>query len=236
MVRRFLQHFKISPIWPIHFVTFFRSSKKRRHCQSGILMTYLNISNRKMCEYDLGVGVAKMHIHNRQKSNSIEHFGFHVDTCCGSIAYTNTWNDNWPDFYFQQRLTPLVDRINNAELSTHFCELVKQKNHFYDKIKIYPSLVHGDLWSGNYNGVEDGVAIYDPGAFYAHDEFEFGMIDLFGGLGQKFYDGYRTIIPEAPGFRLRVKLYKLFHLLNHWAHFGGSYKNSSLNLLKSLLK
>ena len=98
-----------------------------------------------------------------------------------------------------------------------------------------PSLVHGDLWSGNYNGSNGKPAIYDPGAFYAHDEFEFGMIDLFGGVGNEFYKGYRTMIPEEKGFRSRVQLYKLFHLLNHWAHFGSSYKSSALSCLNKIL-
>ena len=61
------------------------------------------------------------------------------------------------------------------------------------------------------------------------------QIDLFGGVGHEFYEGYRTMIPEEKGFRSRVQLYKLFHLLNHWAHFGSSYKSSALSCLNKIL-
>ena len=95
---------------------------------------------------------------------------------------------------------------------------------------------HRQPWSGNYNGIGNGsVTIYDPASFYGHDEFEFGMIELYGNVGSKFFDGYRKVISEKDGFDQRVKLYKLFHLLNHWALFGPSYQPLSLNLLASLL-
>ena len=114
--------------------------------------------------------------------------------------------------------------------------LREKSSEIFTGAELVPSLVHGDLWSGNYSQSAAGPAIFDPGCFYAHDEFEFGMISLYGGLGRKFYEGYRSLIPERPGFETRVKLYRLFHLINHWWHFGGSYKNQSLSLLTELIQ
>lgn len=207
-------------------------------CDNGILMEYIEMSSSKsLNEFDLGRQLAKMHLHNRLRQNPVDKFGFHVDTCCGALSFSNDWTEDWPNFYFKQRLGALVRKIQNCELNQLFTKLEGEMEKIFDGIAIVPSLVHGDMWSGNYSVTIDGkTTIYDPGAFYAHDEFEFGMIDLFGGLGKQFLEGYRTLIPEEEGFDCRVKLYKLFHLMNHWAHFCNSYKRSSLQLLSSLTK
>ena len=82
---------------------------------------------------------------------------------------------------------------------------------------------------------KSGPTIYDPACFYAHDEFEFGMTSLYGKLGSKFERGYYELIKPEPGRVKRIALYRLFHALNHWYHFGGEYKSLSLCLLGSLL-
>lgn len=196
-------------------------------------------------------------------------FGFEVETCCGAISYSNQWNPNWPDFYFERRLRRLVNMLKSEELKKLFETLILKKSEFFEGLEITPAigrsrlksslykirlgntgffyktlhifldfwLVHGDMWSGNFAMTPSGQpALYDPGSFWGHHEFEFGMIDLFGNLGSDFFRGYRSLIPESPGFSKRRKLYKLFHLLNHWALFGSSYKNSSLSLIKLLVQ
>ena len=200
----------------------------------AMLMEYLEFG--KFSEEEFGVYLANMHLSNRKSSNPVTQFGFHVTTCCGEMAYPNEWNLSWEDFYFDNRLKFVIERINNKELFDLFEKLKNVKHQIFVGADPFPSLVHGDLWSGNYSGVGGKPAIYDPGAFYGDDEFEFGMIDLFGSVGDDFYKGYRSVIPERNGFNRRVKLYKLFHLLNHWAHFGSSYKNSSLSCIQNILQ
>lgn len=81
---------------------------------------------------------------------------------------------------------------------------------------IRPSLLHGDLWSGNAGQTPDGVAIFDPASFYGHHEYDLGIASMFGGFGKRFYDSYFEEIPKQPGFEKRLQLYELFHYLNHW--------------------
>ena len=125
--------------------------------------------------------------------------------------------------------------MNNQELFEKLEILKLKKEELFQGAELIPSLVHGDLWSGNYAQTSNGPSIFDPACFYAHDEFEFGMISLYGGLGKDFMRGYRSLISERVGFERRVKLYRLFHLLNHWHHFGGAYKRHSLSLLDQLI-
>ncbi|KAI1707636.1 fructosamine kinase domain-containing protein [Ditylenchus destructor] len=81
------------------------------------------------------------------------------------------------------------------------------------------------------------VVIFDPASFYGTSEYEFGMINMSTGFknDREFHEAYHKVIPERDGFGTRTKLYELFHHLNHWNHFDGSYKASALSLAKSLL-
>ena len=99
-----------------------------------------------------------------------------------------------------------------------------------------PSLLHGDLWSGNVGEISSEPVIFDPGSFYGHSEFEFGIISMFGGFSKAFYDSYFAVLPKQRGFDVRNRLYELFHNLNHWNHFGSGYKSGSMSILRELTK
>ncbi|XP_036370903.1 ketosamine-3-kinase-like [Octopus sinensis] len=78
--------------------------------------------------------------------------------------------------------------------------------------------------------------IFDPASFYGHSEFEFSISKMFGGFPRSFFDSYHEIIPRSSKFKLRERLYQLFHYINHWNHFGGGYQDSSMSTLKGLIK
>lgn len=82
----------------------------------------------------------------------------------------------------------------------------------------------------------EGPVIFDPATFYGHSEYELGIAGMFGGFNKSFYSAYHQKIPQAPGFEKRNQLYQLFHYLNHWNHFGGGYRGSSVRIMKDLLK
>lgn len=103
-------------------------------------------------------------------------------------------------------------------------------------MEVFPALLHGDLWGGNVAECPDGPVIFDPASFYGHAEYELGIAGMFGGFSDSFYSGYHNKIPKAPGFETRNQLYQLFHYLNHWNHFGGGYRGSSLRIMKDLVK
>jgi len=73
-------------------------------------------------------------------------------------------------------------------------------------------------------------------SFYGHAEFEFGIVEMFGGFSEAFYAAYHKVQPRAKGFSRRNQLYQLFHHLQHWALFGDSYRQSSLSLMRRLAK
>ncbi|MEC9028839.1 MAG: fructosamine kinase family protein, partial [Cyanobacteriota bacterium] len=98
-----------------------------------------------------------------------------------------------------------------------------------------PSLVHGDLWSGNANVLSDGRGVLlDPATWWADREVDLAMTQLFGGFSQDFYIGYENVWPLPADASKRVEVYNLYHLINHANLFGGSYRSQSQAILNRL--
>ena len=156
-----------------------------------------------------------------------EQFGLDHDNYIGKLPQANAWHRNWVDFFIEQRLQPqLQQAIESRKLSdqveTHFQNLYKE---LPDMLTDEPaSLLHGDLWSGNYFYDTDGnPVIYDPAAYYGNREIELAFTHLFGGFSTAFYDAYDGVFPVQPGFSERKDIYNLYPLLVHTNLFGGSY-------------
>lgn len=118
-------------------------------------------------------------------------------------------------------------------------------NHMNDGEGVTPVLVHGDLWSGNATSgklpdmKETEELIYDPSACYAHNEYELGIMNMFGGFGERFFSAYHKLCPKtAPiaEYDDRIALYESYHHLNHYAMFGGGYRSGGLSILRRLLQ
>ena len=96
-----------------------------------------------------------------------------------------------------------------------------------------PTLIHGDLWSGNVMVNDDGFpVVVDPAVCFAHREMDLAMADLFGGFSMTFYQAYEMTFPLETGFEQRKSIYQLYYLLVHVNLFGGSYISSVRNILK----
>ena len=96
-----------------------------------------------------------------------------------------------------------------------------------------PSLIHGDLWSGNLHADHDGrPALIDPAASYAHREAELGMMTLFGGFSARVFAAYDEAFALEPGWRDRNPLYQLYHLMNHLNLFGGGYRSQVMSVVR----
>ncbi|VDK70564.1 unnamed protein product [Litomosoides sigmodontis] len=203
----------------------------------------------------LGTSIAKLHLHNKtlieaskrnestiggidKQREPIEKFGFHVRTYNGYCPLINEWSDNWVEFYSQNRLKNVIDIIvektGDRELLALWPKLERKIPEYFKGCDIYPCLLHGDLWFGNYSFTKDGPVIFDPASFYGHSEFEFGFWAMFGGFDEAFHTAYHKIIPQTAGFTQRVLLYQLFHRLNRWNHYGDYYKQDALNLMQKL--
>jgi len=209
-------------------------------CGSAILLEHFDLSSLKGKEAELGTKLAHMHKYNLD-TKEITQFGFHDTTCCGFLPLDNSWKDDWISFYAQNRIKPQVEMLvkergksNVGDLNHLYELLVRKMPEFFTNIEVRPSLVHGDLWSGNVGATKSEAVIFDPGSFYAHSEFEFGIMTMFGGFSRTFYDAYFKVLPKQKGHDKRNSLYELFHNLNHWNHFGSSYKSGSMSILKGL--
>jgi fructosamine-3-kinase len=99
-----------------------------------------------------------------------------------------------------------------------------------------PSLLHGDLWGGNWEADGDGSpVIFDPAVYFGDREADIAMTELFGGFDRRFYQAYESAWPLDPGYRIRKQLYNLYHILNHFNLFGGGYARQAEGMIESLL-
>jgi fructosamine-3-kinase len=166
------------------------------------------------------------------------HFGWHRDNTIGSTAQNNTRSDDWIRFWREHRLgfqLRLAER--NGRSFAGADELSDELDNLFEDYDPRPSLLHGDLWSGNVSFTDEGdPVIYDPACYFGDREAEFGIINMFGGFTAEFYRGYNSVWPLDCGFQTRLPLYELYHTLNHFNIFGPSYGASCQRLIDRLLK
>ena len=143
-------------------------------------------------------------------------FGWSRDNYIGLSPQQNGWMDDWAGFWRERRLRPQFER---AGLKCEFFE------HLLKGHRPQPSLLHGDLWSGNAGFVAEGPVVFDPAVYYGDRETDLAMTELFGGFPREFYEAYNTAYPVDPGYEKRKHLYNLYHLLNHLNLFGGGYRS-----------
>ncbi|KAL6076377.1 Fructosamine-3-kinase [Balamuthia mandrillaris] len=199
-----------------------------------------------------GEQLAALHLASPPSQHSSS-FGYAVDNWCGADKQFNTpWSiEDWPQFYSQYRLEPQRRRIQERYKDNEIVSLIEQLQEalptFFCGLRepIKPSLLHGDLWSGNWAAVmvdNDGTSaekqavIFDPAAYYGHHECELGIMSMFGGPSTEFYKAYHALIPKEEGFDDRQDLYQLYHYLNHYSIFGRGYRGTCLNILRKLLE
>ncbi|CAN8074921.1 unnamed protein product [Agarophyton chilense] len=188
----------------------------------------------------LGDKLARMHLAEPTVVEAKEgKFGFTSDNTIGPTPQPNGWMDDWIEFFRERRLRHQLMLTNDSNLIRKGNELCSRVDELFEDVKgtIKPSILHGDLWSGNVNGIGETrePVIYDPASYYGHHEAEFGMSWCME-LTSVFWENYRKHIPEAQGFKRRLKLYQLYHYLNHFNIFGGSYYDMSEILIDQLLK
>ena len=168
---------------------------------------------------------------------SSEFFGLDHDNCIGSLPQYNHPNSNWINFFVAQRLEVQVKlAIDGGAVDAGW---KKKFEALYTKLPSLiaveePSLVHGDLWSGNLITDEKGEpCLIDPAVYYGNREADLAMTRLFGGFSWEFYSAYQEAFPLPPGSEKRVDLYNLYPLLVHVNLFGGSYVHSVEGILRA---
>lgn len=162
-------------------------------------------------------------------------YGFREDNVIGTTKQVNTPKDSWVDFFRENRLEfqfkMAYDYFGSSEKKDFDSILNRLENLLPEPD--YPSLLHGDLWGGNFMTGPDGKAwLIDPAVYVGHREADLAMTELFGGFSGDFYDAYFEAASIGKDYRERRDLYNLYHLLNHLNLFGGSYYGSVVNTLR----
>jgi fructosamine-3-kinase len=182
---------------------------------------------------EMGRKLAAMH-----KAGGASQFGWERNNTIGSTPQINTWTGNWADFFAEHRIGYQLKLAN------------RKGNNFYDypdviaavkKILVDrnppPSLVHGDLWSGNAAITVCGEpVILDPATYYGDREVDIAMTELFGGFPAAFYRGYDRVWQLEEGYRERKTIYNLYHILNHYNLFGGGYGSQARSAIAQIMK
>ncbi|MFC4078363.1 fructosamine kinase family protein [Salinithrix halophila] len=174
---------------------------------------------------DLGRGLAEIH------RTTAPSFGLEHDNFIGTLPQKNGYLEEWTTFYRERRLRPQIERARRqnrlpSARERGLTRLMDRLDEWIGYPEIQPSLLHGDLWGGNWIIDKEGVpCLIDPATYYGHREVDLAFTQLFGGFPAAFYDAYQEAWPLDPGFEDRKPLYQLFYLLVHLNIFGESYGN-----------
>lgn len=164
-------------------------------------------------------------------------WGFESDNYIGRLEQVNQWEQSWQDFYINHRLSKQIELgiTNNMFTSKQLNQLDRLRLVWESLIPpATPSLLHGDLWNGNYIATSTGdMTVIDPAIYYGHREVDIAMTLLFGGFPEAFYSAYNEVYPIEEDFDSRVSLYQLYPILVHANLFGGQYISQAISILNS---
>jgi len=206
------------------------------HKQSWLALEFIALLDHGSSSADarLGESLAAMH------RSSSDAFGWERDNTIGSTPQLNSWTQDWLTFLRQYRFGPQLEWARAAGLPTTITDraekLIEALPGLFTDYRPQPSLLHGDLWSGNRGTDSSGSpVIFDPAVYYGDREADIAMTELFGGITAQFYQAYKDTWPLDPGYGTRRELYNLYHVLNHFNLFGGSYAGQVQSLIDRLL-
>jgi protein-ribulosamine 3-kinase len=158
-------------------------------------------------------------------------YGWDRDNYIGATPQANGWRENWSVFWFELRMKPQLEMARKKGFPIADVPTGLLSGHHPQ-----PSLLHGDLWSGNASFTPQGPVVFDPASYYGDREADLAMTELFGGFPREFYNAYNREFPLPAGYEQRKHLYNLYHLLNHLNLFGRSYLGQVEETLGLLLR
>lgn len=180
----------------------------------------------------LGRGLASLH-----RSGAALAIGLERDNYIGSVPQVNDRRSDWPSFYRDCRLAPMIERAGSLITSV----LRRRFNQLFERLPELcgpaepPARLHGDLWRGNLHCDAAGrPVLIDPAVYAGHREIDLAMMRLFGGFSARVFAAYAEAWPLADGWERRVHLYQLYPLLVHVVLFGGGYLGSVEAALRRL--
>ncbi|WP_100640228.1 fructosamine kinase family protein [Marinobacter salexigens] len=169
----------------------------------------------------LGEGLAQMHMSPRS------HYGWARDNFIGFSPQPNRWSDSWGEFFVENRLGYQVSRIAEPSVKALFREALSKHGGalaaWLNEHCTHPSLLHGDLWSGNALFDAQTPWLIDPAVYCGDREADIAMTEMFGGFGLPFYEAYDRVYPRSLVYDQKRDIYNLYHYLNHYNLFGHGY-------------
>ena len=185
-------------------------------------------------EQRLGEALAALH------AVTAPRYGWSRDNTIGSTPQLNTWSEDWVEFFRERRLRPQLERALSGGYAPLLAapgeQLLESLPQLLAGHKPSASLLHGDLWGGNWFASTGGEpAVFDVAVYYGDAETDLAMTRLFGGFGATFYRAYEAARPSATGAAQRCELYNLYHVLNHANLFGGGYAGQARAMIDALL-
>ncbi|WP_436854350.1 fructosamine kinase family protein [Staphylococcus caeli] len=201
-----------------------------------LLLTYLDEG---VSGSQTALGELVAHMHLQQQPN--QQFGFDLPYEGGDISFDNQWTDSWITLFVEKRLDKLKDQLSQLGLWTED-DIVRYETvrkvivRALENHESEPSLLHGDLWGGNYMFLTDGSpALFDPAPLYGDREFDLGITTVFGGFTEQFYDAYHARYPMSEGAERRLEFYRLYLLMVHLVKFGGMYASSVSRSMQQII-
>lgn len=208
----------------------------------------------------LGRELAALHAHLRSPDRSARHrrevddpkpsstspapglrYGWPSANFIGPLPQLNPATADWPGFWICNRILPLTKELHVAggfsarEASEIDRAAARMETLLKPASADGPSLLHGDLWSGNVLfGAHGRPALIDPAVYHGHREADLAMVALFGGFDPAFHAAYQEAWPLAPGHEDRRAAYQLYPLLVHARLFGGGYVRQAVATARRL--
>ncbi|HUX91533.1 MAG TPA: fructosamine kinase family protein [Gallionellaceae bacterium] len=168
-------------------------------------------------------------------------FGWDRDNTLSLNPQHNTWSPDWLSFWREQRLGFQLDHAAHngygGKLQILGHKIMDALPDLFAGYYPAPSLLHGDLWGGNYAFLFDSTPlVFDPAPYFGDRETDIAMTELFGGFDAAFYQAYHAAYPLDAGYTKRKTLYNLYHILNHCNLVGSSYLNQAEGMMLNLLE
>ncbi|MGI9530094.1 fructosamine kinase family protein [Lutimonas sp.] len=167
---------------------------------------------------------------------SVSVFGLEYDNYIGSLSQDNSQEPLWEKFFVERRISPLVkNAFDNGLLDRgHLQNFQEFYKKFSDLVPVEkPSLLHGDLWSGNLLCSKEGQPVFiDPAVYYGHREMDIAMTYMFGGFNPLYLAAYNEQCPLEQGWENRMEIHNLYPTLVHLNLFGSSYRSGVERVLK----
>lgn len=196
-----------------------------------LMLEFLSTAHRQNDFWqDFGRKLAKLHL------NTAPNYGLDYNNYIGALHQSNEWMNNGVEFFVEKRLRvqaglALYERRITTELYERLMGFVQKLPSLIPNEK--PSLIHGDLWSGNVMTDANGqVALVDPACYYGLREAELAFTTMFGGFDTSFYEAYHEVYPIENGFGDRIPIYNLYPLMVHVNLFGGGYLDAVEKIIK----